>query len=116
MTTILTGSADSDSGSEAKNNQGKNNPPNASGVYNENNNPMETQNVNYAGTTVAGSANTSTKKVGYTTGDLPGLRLQNPLSSLSSYTYQTTLYMITPDAIKLLLNQVELKLMQLKMQ
>ena len=100
MTTILTGSADSDSGSEAKNNQGKNNPPNASGVYNENNNPMETQNVNYAGTTVAGSANTATKKVGYTTGDLPGLRLQNPLSSLSSYTYQTTLYMITPDAYK----------------
>jgi len=28
----------------------------------------------------------------------PGLRPQNPLGSLSSYTYQITLYMITPDA------------------
>jgi hypothetical protein len=61
---------------------------------------METQNLNYAGSTQAGSANNSTKPVGYTTGDLPGQRLQNPLSSLSSYTYQTTLYMITPDAYK----------------
>ncbi len=30
--------------------------------------------------------------------DPPGLRLQNPLGSLSSYTYQITLYMVTPDA------------------
>ena len=28
----------------------------------------------------------------------PGMRPQNPLGSLSSYTYQITLYMITPDA------------------
>jgi len=28
----------------------------------------------------------------------PGLRSQNPLGNLSSYTYQITLYMITPDA------------------
>ena len=28
----------------------------------------------------------------------PGMRPQNPLGSLSSYTYQLTLYMITPDA------------------
>lgn len=28
----------------------------------------------------------------------PGMRPQNPLASLSSYTYQITLYMITPDA------------------
>jgi len=31
-------------------------------------------------------------------GDLPGKRLYNPLSQLSSYTYQLSLYMITPDA------------------
>ena len=77
--------------------------PDASGVYNENNNPMETQNQTFTGSTQAGLANNSSsspKKVGYTTGDLPGLRLQNPLSSLSSYTYQVSLYMITPDAYR----------------
>jgi len=94
----LTGTADADSGSEAKNVQAKNNPPNASGVYNENSNEMEVQAKNYAGSTQAGSANVATKRPGYTTGELPGLRIQNPLSNLSSYTYQTTLYMITPDA------------------
>ena len=31
-------------------------------------------------------------------GDLPGKRLYNPLGQLSSYTYQISLYMITPDA------------------
>lgn len=30
--------------------------------------------------------------------DAPGRRLKNPLGSLSSYTYQLSLYMITPDA------------------
>lgn len=30
--------------------------------------------------------------------DAPGRRLKNPLGSLSSYTYQISLYMITPDA------------------
>ena len=30
--------------------------------------------------------------------DAPGARLQNPLGDFSSYTYQLTLYMITPDA------------------
>jgi hypothetical protein len=96
----LTGSADGDSGSEAKNNEGKNSPPTASGVSTDNNTSAKTQNLNYSGTTQAGSANNSDKSAGYTTGDLPGKRLQNPLSSLSSYTYQTTLYMITPDAYK----------------
>jgi hypothetical protein len=94
----LTGSADSDSGSESKKTEAKNNPPSASGVYNENSNEMETQNLSFAGSTTAGTANTAKKRPGYTTGELPGLRLDNPLSSLSSYTYQTTLYMITPDA------------------
>jgi len=98
MTTTLTGSANEESGSTNVVTAGKNNPPNASGVYNENSNEMESQAKNYAGSTTAGTANTPTRRSGYTTGDLPGLRLQNPLSSLSSYTYQTTLYMITPDA------------------
>lgn len=33
-----------------------------------------------------------------TTGNLPGRRLNNPLSVFSSYTYQLSLYMVTPDA------------------
>jgi hypothetical protein len=95
----LTGAADGESGSEAKKTEAKIDSPNANGVYNENSNPMETQNLSYAGSTTAGKANTSTSNTaGYATGELPGQRIQNPLSSLSSYTYQTTLYMITPDA------------------
>ena len=98
MATTLTGSSNDDSGSGSKKTEAKNNPPNASGVYNENSNEMEVQNQDFTGSTQAGSANSTTKRAGYTTGDLPGQRTQNPLSSLSSYTYQTTLYMITPDA------------------
>ena len=96
----LTGQADGESGSEVKKNEAKTDSPNANGVYNENSNPMETQNQSYAGTTTAGKANNASTKIGYSTGELPGQRIQNPLSSLSSYTYQTTLYMITPDAYK----------------
>lgn len=66
------------------------------------NNEMETQNESYAGTTVAGqgdkgSAN-KVKSTEIASGPKPGARPQNPLGSLSSYTYQLTLYMITPDA------------------
>jgi len=66
------------------------------------NNEMETQNESYAGTTVAGqgdkgSAN-KVKSTEIASGPKPGARPQNPLGSLSSYTYQITLYMITPDA------------------
>ena len=66
------------------------------------NNEMETQNESYAGTTVAGqgdkgSAN-KVKSTEIAAGPKPGARPQNPLGSLSSYTYQLTLYMITPDA------------------
>ena len=65
-------------------------------------NEMETQNESYAGTTVAGqgdkgSAN-KVKSTEIAAGPKPGARPQNPLGSLSSYTYQLTLYMITPDA------------------
>ena len=41
MATPLTGSANEESGSTNVVAEGKNNPPNASGVYNQNNNPME---------------------------------------------------------------------------
>ena len=63
---------------------------------------METQNESYAGTTVAGqgdkgSAN-KVKSTEIASGPKPGSRPQNPLGSLSSYTYQISLYMITPDA------------------
>jgi hypothetical protein len=34
----------------------------------------------------------------FSTGDLPGRRTYNPLGSFSSYTYQLSLYMVTPDA------------------
>lgn len=104
----LTGSADGESGQESTANS-QTVTPDPSGVYNENSNSMETQNASYAGSTQAGEANVpeititagrQKKKPGISTGDLPGLRLQNPLSSLSSYTYQITLYMITPDAYK----------------
>ena len=65
-------------------------------------NQMETQNESYAGTTTAGqgdkgSAN-KVKSTEIASGPKPGARPQNPLGSLSSYTYQITLYMITPDA------------------
>ena len=66
------------------------------------NNEMETQNESYAGTTVAGQGDKgSSNKVKSTeiaSGPKPGSRPQNPLGSLSSYTYQISLYMITPDA------------------
>lgn len=46
-----------------------------------------------AGTTVAGKSNTSTSGK-----QRPGKRLTNPLSNFSSYNYQLSLYMVTPDA------------------
>ena len=66
------------------------------------NNEMETLNEGYAGTTTAGQAGKgSANKVQsneIAAGPKPGQRPQNPLASFSSYTYQITLYMITPDA------------------
>jgi hypothetical protein len=46
-------------------------------------------------TTQAGEVGTLAAKFGK---PKPGKRLQNPLSNFSSYTYQISLYMITPDA------------------
>lgn len=64
-------------------------------------NNTEVVNKSFAGTTAAGSANTtnetvSQKRVGKD--PKPGTRLNNPLGNFSSYTYQISLYMITPDA------------------
>lgn len=64
-------------------------------------NEMETMNESFAGKTQAGSSNTTTtnpvqKNVGRD--PKPGTRLKNPLGNFSSYTYQLSLYMITPDA------------------
>ena len=62
----------------------------------------ETINKSYAGQTQAGKAQTPAgndvvdKGVGKSA--KPGSRLQNPLGNFSSYTYQISLYMITPDA------------------
>ena len=60
-----------------------------------------TTNASFAGTTQAGSSNTTTttpvqRNVGKD--PKPGTRLKNPLGNFSSYTYQLSLYMITPDA------------------
>ena len=48
-----------------------------------------------AGTTQSGKSNTA---AGKTARPKPGKRWQNPLGNFSSYTYQLSLYMITPDA------------------
>ena len=63
---------------------------------------IETINKSFAGKTQTGQAQTPAgnevvdKGVGKT--PKPGSRLQNPLGNFSSYTYQLSLYMITPDA------------------
>jgi hypothetical protein len=63
---------------------------------------IETINKSFAGKSPTGQAQTPAgnsvvdKSVG--TGPKPGSRLQNPLGNFSSYTYQISLYMITPDA------------------
>lgn len=51
--------------------------------------------VNATSTTAAGKSGTSAATVEIIT---PGKRTQNPLANFSSYTYQISLYMITPDA------------------
>lgn len=64
-------------------------------------NEMETLNESYAGQTISGAANkssTSVTKKNVGKDPKPGTRLQNPLGNFSSYTYQLSLYMITPDA------------------
>jgi len=66
------------------------------------NGEIKTLNDSFAGKTQAGEANipeiTITAKRPQSAGKKPGARLQNPLGNFSSYTYQLSLYMITPDA------------------
>ena len=63
---------------------------------------IETINKSFAGQTQAGQAQTpagnSVVDKGVGISAKPGSRLQNPLGNFSSYTYQISLYMITPDA------------------
>jgi hypothetical protein len=68
-------------------------------VFYENDGNPSTSNVTTpvvnAGTTTAGKSGTS---AGQTATAKPDKRWQNPLGNFSSYTYQLSLYMITPDA------------------
>ena len=80
----LTREADGDSG-QSKEDQAKSN-PNPSG------------NLNDVPEIVITADRPKPLPTGAADNQKPGLRPQNPLGSLSSYTYQLTLYMITPDA------------------
>jgi hypothetical protein len=77
------GSADDDSGSNQSSTNG-------TGTTASNNGSGSN-----SGTTTAGKSSTPAAKKN---APKPGRRLQNPLGEFSSYTYQLTLYMITPDA------------------
>jgi hypothetical protein len=63
---------------------------------------IETINKSFAGKSPTGQAQTpagnSVVDKGVGKSPKPGSRLQNPLGNFSSYTYQLSLYMITPDA------------------
>lgn len=72
----------------------------------ENNYPLTVQPTSgNAGTTTAGKAGTSVSQQSNSKygqfEDLPGRRPYNPLSEFSSYTYQLSLYMLTPEALNL---------------
>jgi hypothetical protein len=93
----LTGSpADEDNGQGQANTAGSSATPSASNAS-----------ANGQGGTTGGTNNvtqgadgqaTSNKNTFGTDGETPGKRLNNPLGNFSSYTYQISLYMITPDA------------------
>jgi hypothetical protein len=76
----------------------KGNPAQAGGVNNTFNTYPSTGGgapVIASPTTVAGTVGTPAAKINK---NAPGKRIQNPLGNFSSYTYQISLYMITPDA------------------
>ena len=95
-------------GNSPANDDSKNDSKAASQIANQANLPTVTGSANlavtnayFASTTQAGSSNTTNseptkKNVGLD--PKPGTRLKNPLGNFSSYTYQLSLYMITPDA------------------
>lgn len=75
----------------------------AGGTQNPVSTPEQTDIISksFAGTTQAGGSNISTEKPitkAVARSPKPGTRLKNPLGNFSSYTYQLSLYMITPDA------------------
>lgn len=73
-----------------------NNPGSATTYYKNDATPSTSNAVPpAAGTTPAGKSGSPSSKAAPS---LPGTRLRNPLSNFSSYTYQLTLYMITPEA------------------
>lgn len=96
----LGGTPASDDSSYDKNNAAYNaSKSNLPTVYGSN--ETETLNESFAGKTTAGTAdNTSNNPVQKNVGldPKPGTRIKNPLGNFSSYTYQISLYMITPDA------------------
>ncbi len=87
----LTGSADEDNGKQQENPAGSNGgPPSAPNSSTDGSN----------GTTSGSGQSTegSNSDDGETGESKPGKRLKNPLGYFSSYNYQLSLYMITPDA------------------
>ena len=79
--------ADEDSG-QASSNPSDGTAPSSNNTADVNNNPTNNSANNSAGpTNINGSADAK-----------PGKRLKNPLGQFASYTYQISLYMITPDA------------------
>ena len=85
----LTGPADGDSGVDSKASTAEAN-PNPSGNITDMGEIIITADRPKSAQVAAQQAAPDSQK--------PGMRPQNPLGSLSSYTYQLTLYMITPDA------------------
>jgi hypothetical protein len=80
---VASGGADGDSGTQG------------TGSGDRTNTVLGSSGANAGGTTQAGKAETPTATVYEAT---PNKRQYNPLGEFSSYTYQITLYMITPDA------------------
>jgi hypothetical protein len=114
---IASGSADDDSGSPSSYYENDGTPSVSTTEYYENDGTSSSSDTSYIGnkedapqttfyendgtssssigTTVAGKSGTVNSKA---TSPKPGKRLFNPLGNYPSYTYQLTLYMITPDA------------------
>jgi hypothetical protein len=80
---IASGGANDDSGTQS------------TGSGDRANTVQESSGANAGGTTQAGKAETPTAVAQQ---EVPNRRRNNPLAEFSSYTYQFTLYMITPDA------------------
>jgi len=60
--------------------------------------PGQTTTASNAGTATGIAGNPGGAGTGKNAAENPGKRLYNPLSQLASYTYNLTLYMVTPDA------------------